>query len=149
MRKSLGRIAVFGIALALSAGLAAAQSLPKLDAPTSECPCFTQAQIEAIPTPYEYCTIQNLEILDNRWGFFSNIVHETPLIGAQIEYYTKTQKGECLYLDYSGDPWITVQLKDLTVGQATACRQYILNVIEANYDQCLVVYDIATWERPR
>ncbi len=40
-----------------------------------------------------------------------------------------------------------VNLEDLSLAQALYCREYILAVIEANFDQCLVVYD-KTWVKP-
>ncbi len=146
MQRSILRIAVFGAALALAAGLANAQIvLEGKTEPSTECPCFSQADVEAIPTPYLQCAIQ---LSEEKWTLTSNLINVDGHSGAQVNVYTKTEMGSnCQYIDYY-DPLDTfVNIEHLSLGQALTCRQYILNVIEANFDQCLSVVEY-TWEKP-
>ncbi len=148
MRKCLRAVAVFGIVLIVSAGLAAAQTVPKPEATTSDCPCFTRALVETIPQPYTWCTIQNADLMNTPWDLIANVQNTTVHMGAQAEVYPKKVSGECIYLDAS-DPDVFVQVwyDNLSLEQAMACRQILLEVIAANADQCLELTE-TYWVKP-
>jgi hypothetical protein len=101
------------------------------------CPCFTQAQSDAIPTPYSQCLID--------WEFgteqYTNIIYMEngqQLAGVGV---TESEFGSsCVYHNSLADPPIFFSLAT-NAGQATACHQIIENTIAANSDECQLLCD--------
>ena len=102
------------------------------------CPCFTQEQVDAIPTPYLQC------IVDFSFGGneeHTNIIYaeggqQLAGAGAVLGQFSDS----CVYHNSLVDPPIFFSL-EVTQGQAEACRQLVVNTIEANEDQCQLLCD--------
>jgi hypothetical protein len=138
MSSTLQKTAFCAIILVMVVGVAAAQSnfKPAPGAPY-RCPCFTQADVEAIPMPYEQCVIdwawpdQSMDVLT------TNIIYEQGISGATAKISKEERWGYCAYIDIDDPLHTFVTFTDLSYKEGLACQQIIADVIEMNQGQCL------------
>ena len=138
MNSVLRRVAILGVMLILAVGIASAQAelRPGPNAP-SQCPCFTQADIWAIPTPYAWCALDADWSSEGHDTLTTNIVYVQGYSGAEAKVSEDNKSGYCAYIDWDDPLHTWVSYDNLKYKQALACRELIVTVMEANQASCL------------
>ena len=104
---------------------------------SSACPCFDAEDVAAIPTPYDQC------IVDFSFGgneLTTNIIFNTETNGTGAEQTIGPFSSFCSFGNGLVDPPIFVSL-ETTPEQAQACRQLLVDRIEADEGQCELLCD--------
>ena len=97
------------------------------------CPCFTQEEIDAIPTPYSQCTID----YDFGIGLGTTIVHD---LDNTAQALLSGIESNCSYRNGLVDPPI-FRFFQINPTQAEDCREIVVNTIQANIGQCELLCD--------
>jgi hypothetical protein len=105
--------------------------------PEGGCPCFTQEQVDAIPTPYAQCAIDSDLGILNPAELYTNIID---VLGSGAGTAIGDSYSTCGYFNGFVDPPISVSLQT-NAAQAQECRQIIVNTITTNADQCELLSD--------
>ena len=100
------------------------------------CPCFTQEQVDAIPTPYDQCII-DFDLGSGGTELTTNIIH---VQGTGAQATLGENSYSCAFGNGLVDPPIFVSFQT-NLSQAEACRQIIVNTITANAGQCELLCD--------
>ena len=125
------RAALSVVVLTMAVSLAAAVGplKPHPDAP-SQCPCFSQADVEAVPVPYMQCVIDaNFTPNPNDYTLTTNIIYVQGISGAEAKVNADDKAGMCSYVDIDDPLHTFIHIEDLKYKEAVACRDYIVNVI--------------------
>jgi hypothetical protein len=100
---------------------------------TGGCPCFTQEDIDAIPTPYDQCVID----YDFGLGLTTNILH---VQGTGAEVSVNGIESRCYYGNGLVDPPIFIG-QQINPTEAEDCREILVNTIQADPGQCELLCD--------
>lgn len=103
----------------------------------SGCPCFSATDLEGIPTPYRQC------LVDYTFGggeFYTNILSTATENGTGAQAQTGEFVNTCAFGDATVDPNIFIFL-EVSPAAAQACKQLLVDHINANQDQCQAICD--------
>jgi len=105
---------------------------------TSGCPCFSAEDLEGIPTPYRQCLIDY--DFGNSSELYTNILSTATENGTGAQAQTGQFTNSCAFGDATVEPDIFIFL-EVSPAAAQACRQLLVDHINANQDQCQAICD--------